>query len=374
MIQSRGIVCNNNYIDIIHDACKLCYKSKPEETMEKKLSYIEHKVKVGHESVLEHGNIIMLFESNNVNDYKDYAEILEASKHLNAKSYYDDGIYYYLISGNIRAFKNIFRNMYDKNELSLNILNELYTLPREFFYDFIQAGIMDYSNFIESDHYNQDDSKFNIITKDKYNITGIDSIEDIKNYINKEIIGKDVVKTIDILKMATCTVFFKSISRIISQQLTRHRNAISQKSQRYVDEEGCKFINPTDFKDIYDKEEMYDIISDNKTITSTELGEICTEIYKDLRDQGMKKEDARYYLPQGVETELYVTFTLIDLIHCLSIRVDKSAQAEIREIMIDILGDIEFLLEDGDLFKYLIPRYMYEDNTEYEEMVEEIID
>lgn len=52
----------------------------------------------------------------------------------------------------------------------------------------------------------------------------------------------------------------------------------------------------------------------------------------------MPKEDARFVLPIGAETRLVVTANFREWRHILSLRLDKTAQWEIRELARRILG------------------------------------
>lgn len=373
------VIYSNNAIDIVHDACKLCYKGKSEDTIENTLSYIENKVKLQHESVLEHSNLVILLTDTEGNfNTLDYSRVLEAGKHINAVSKTKGLVNYYLLGGNLRAFKNIFRNLKDSNNvIARAILNELYYVPKQFFHDFIEAGIMDERSFIDPVAYYYNTSDIATFSKNTptFNIESIDRIDLVYNRL-KNITEEELFNMDDLLDMCTTTIYFKKMSRIVTQQLTRHRNAISQQSQRYVDEKNAEFISPSNFKS-----ELDDIMVSidkyaNGELTLTEVGDIMSSIYTQLRSQGILKEDARYYLPQGIKSELYVTFTLRNLIHFLSLRTHKSAQAEIRMFAIDILNIFEEYITKyigKDIFAYLIPKYMLEEiNYDYEELIENI--
>ena len=44
-------------------------------------------------------------------------------------------------------------------------------------------------------------------------------------------------------------------------------------------------------------------------LTLTDLSKVLISVYSQLKDQGLLKEDARYFLPQNTHTNLYITFT-----------------------------------------------------------------
>ena len=77
-------IYQNDHINIVHDACKLCYLGKPETTYEKRLKYIQDKVKDKHESVLEHSNVILQIvndEPFSVQDAIQYSHINKSLAH-----------------------------------------------------------------------------------------------------------------------------------------------------------------------------------------------------------------------------------------------------------------------------------------------------
>lgn len=349
----------NDFVNIIYDACSLCYKSTKERILEERLEYIENKVKLGHESVLEHSNLIMMLVLNkdDINIHKDLIEVMTASRHINYNIKEDHNLTYVLMGGSIRAYKNIFRNIKNGNNMVLSLIkNRLYDTCKEFYYDFIISGIFNYRSFMHSELYEAKSRNQKI--NEYYNIVNMDDINIIMEKINFITNDKTLFEVDDILDMVTVTVYFKRISRITSQQLTRHRNAISQKSQRYVDEENGICIHPEEFKeDLKKKVNIY-----RHNINEKEL----LQLYKSLREIGYLKEDARYYLPQNINTELYVTFTLRNLIHFINLRTDKSAQAEIRNLATLLERDIKENYNgilDEDMSVYLLPKYVLSENN-----------
>lgn len=373
------LIYQNAHIDIVHDACKLCYKSKHETELEKKLKYIEDKVKLGHESVIAHSNVIVMVIDPNNDTMEEYAEVLTAGNFLRSVFERDEnGNVYYLFGGNIRAYKGLYRNIKnDDNIIAKKIMEALYRTPKEYYYDFITAGIMEERSFIDSEVL-YDTLKLNslevINNGDKVQIINIDDIEQIMYEIEQvtytpfKLFDYD-----DILDLCSITVFFKDMSRIITQMATRHFAGISQQSQRYVDESKAIVNNPLKFTDYLPINKEFDIPGMGK-MTLDELGEKLTSIYSHLRQQGLKKEDARFYLPQGVKSSLYMTFTIRNLIHFLSVRLEESAQHEIRLISESILNPLEEYLKPvigEDIFKYLIPKYSLRDiDYNYDEIDE----
>ena len=169
-------------------------------------------------------------------------------------------------------------------------------------------------------------------------------------------------------------------SRIITQQLTRHRNGITQESQRYVSSAGATFNTPDMFKpERYDADHVYGINLEypdipeapiHMDLTLTDLSKVLIPIYEQLMEQGLLKEDARYFLPQNTHSTVYMTFTVKSLFEFLRLRCDAHAQAEIRKYA-EAIRDVfigywyslfgkQYTEEAMDtIAKYLTPKFMY---------------
>jgi len=128
------------------------------------------------------------------------------------------------------------------------------------------------------------------------------------------------------LRFAYATFHVEDISRVCLAQLTRHVHlSYLVKSQRYVDEAGAQFVVPTSISSEYDMLQ--------------EVGrhmQRSVALYRSLREAGVKKEDARFVLPQAVSTSLYVTGNFQAWKDFLKLRTDKHAQWEIREVALEI--------------------------------------
>lgn len=58
----------------------------------------------------------------------------------------------------------------------------------------------------------------------------------------------------------------------------------------------------------------------------------CYTRYQDLLKEGVAKEQARFVLPVGIYTEIYVNCDLHNLMHFLRLRQDGHAQSEIQDV------------------------------------------
>ena len=122
-----------------------------------------------------------------------------------------------------------------------------------------------------------------------------------------------------VLEHANFTFGIEGISRVCLAQLTRHRLAsYSVRSQRYVEVKAGEYVGD-------DKEFMLERFKE----------------YREKIESGMKKEDARYELPQGVTTTLILTMNARALLNFFSLRCCYKAQWEIRELANEILKQVK---------------------------------
>jgi thymidylate synthase (FAD) len=61
------------------------------------------------------------------------------------------------------------------------------------------------------------------------------------------------------------------------------------------------------------------------------------DAYHALRELGLRKEDARFVLPNAAATRILVTMNFRELLHLFRIRVSRAAQWEIRDVGVRML-------------------------------------
>jgi thymidylate synthase (FAD) len=134
------------------------------------------------------------------------------------------------------------------------------------------------------------------------------------------------------LEHASYTFAIDGVSRAMTHQLVRHRLAsYNQQSQRYVSyEEDPYFVVPPDIAADADALERY-----NEATTSAFAS------YREMIDAGVAPEDARYLLPNAMETKIVVTMNIRELLHFFELRCCKRAQWEIREVALAMLDLVE---------------------------------
>lgn len=133
------------------------------------------------------------------------------------------------------------------------------------------------------------------------------------------------------LEHASFTFSIEGISRACSHQMVRHRIAsFCQRSQRYVevrDADADWFVVPPSVRAQPDAEELYRRHLDR-----------LQDLYRQLLNLGVPKEDARYLLPNATTTALVATLNARALLHFLSLRLCGRAQWEIRAVAAAMLA------------------------------------
>jgi thymidylate synthase (FAD) len=80
------------------------------------------------------------------------------------------------------------------------------------------------------------------------------------------------------------------------------------------------------------------------------------DTYRQLRHLGVRKEDARFVLPNATATRIVVTMNFRALRHFFAVRCDKAAQWEIRDLALEMLRQVHALAPAvfGDLYERYI--------------------
>lgn len=129
------------------------------------------------------------------------------------------------------------------------------------------------------------------------------------------------------LEFAFATFRIKG-SRAFTHQLVRHRLAsYAQESQRYVKvADGHSYVIPPEISDRPEARQRY-----------LKAVEECRSCYDDLMNMGVRKEDARFILPNALKSTILVGMNFRSWRHFLELRCDRHAQWEIRAAALDIL-------------------------------------
>lgn len=137
----------------------------------------------------------------------------------------------------------------------------------------------------------------------------------------------------------SATFLFEGISRALTHQLVRHRLAsFSQVSQRYASLEkgGWSAVTPPKISD-----------SDEASAKMDEVWQYLEDAYSELRKMGIRKEDARFILPNACETRIVTSMSFYAWRHFIWLRaLDKAAQWEIRKMGQSVLRFLYMVAPD----------------------------
>lgn len=132
---------------------------------------------------------------------------------------------------------------------------------------------------------------------------------------------------LSVLEHAYATFRISGASRAFTHQLVRHRLcSIIQQSQRYVDEGNFNYIEPDSVRN---NPEAHFIFVD--------FMDRAKAAYLKLNKLKIKKEDARYVLPNAVESQIVVSANFREWRHIIELRGKPQSQWEIRRAAIEIL-------------------------------------
>ena len=118
-----------------------------------------------------------------------------------------------------------------------------------------------------------------------------------------------------------CATFHIRASRVLTHELVRHRLAsYSQRSQRYVLESKPKYIVPQE------------IANSELQLIFEGAMKLAWSHYAELLRQGVKREIARYVLPNACETQIICTWNFREIRHIIKLRTSERALPEMRAV------------------------------------------
>jgi thymidylate synthase (FAD) len=124
----------------------------------------------------------------------------------------------------------------------------------------------------------------------------------------------------------------EDISRVAMAQVTRHRHmSFDVQSQRYVDFSDKEPVVPPSFaeEDGYYEDAV------------TQFWETATTWYEQAIEDGIPKEDARFFLPQATPVNLTFSANPRSLMHFFDLRNNAKAQWEAQEFAQQVLAECE---------------------------------
>jgi thymidylate synthase (FAD) len=131
--------------------------------------------------------------------------------------------------------------------------------------------------------------------------------------------------------------FFIECSRVVSHELVRHRLvSYQQESQRFV-----KYDGEEDVDDLFFLPEIADVEYGGTIGVVMKNGYAeAFKVYKLLRQNGVSPQIARYVLPNAMRTRLIMKTNIREWRHIIGLRLDKSAQPEMQELMKQIYDQL----------------------------------
>ena len=331
------LVGMNDAINICANACACCWDKQVPTGYQEVAEYVAKRARTGHTSILEHSNFV-LYISIDKSYSADLVQFLSSVRYLNTRCFSssDGSRWHLIIGGSLRGYADLYRESDDLNNPILkSITHMIYTYAHSAaFEDICSAGLLNKNSFL-----NAEPEEYILLNTlgdaapdtELYKVVGLDNIT--KLYTNLYRIDSDAASyltTYDLIKFVTITVLFKNMSRTCTHQLVRHRNAITQESQRYVNYSEACFNSPEIFKpEKYDASHKYTIRfgpSGNMHLTLSEIGDAMCKIYGMLQNPAiagqeftLMKEDARAFLPSNVQCKkIYMTFTLKNFLKFLN--------------------------------------------------------
>ena len=142
-----------------------------------------------------------------------------------------------------------------------------------------------------------------------------------------------------ILEQASLTVEIET-SRAISAQILRHRSFKFQEfSQRYAEVQSFETYEARS-QDKKNRQSSHDDMSeqDKQWFLDAQkaIQEISETLYSDALEKGIAKEQARFLLPMGTSTKLYMTGDIRSWIHYIDLRCGNGTQQEHQDIANEI--------------------------------------
>jgi thymidylate synthase (FAD) len=285
---------------LIEYAGRVCYAS--EANMGKNDDFIAARLREGHEDIVEHAWASVLVDTN-----------LASLPHYN-------NIYLYkaqtvggvLLSGNLRAWRQVFV----QKQLMFALPHVAQVAPSVFF-DFTHKEVP----LLYQDQ--------PVLTRDAGKTV----------FPRVQLLGLLHPRAQNVLVLlhgADCdhhgaaTFVLDGVTRALTHQLVRHRLAsFSQQSQRYAD------LDKANIQPVIPPAIVNNIAAAQLYVQHWEQTKAN---YSALRELGVRKEDARFLLPNGATTKIVVTMSFAGWRHFLWLRaLDKAAQWEIRGVAQDIL-------------------------------------
>lgn len=179
-----------------------------------------------------------------------------------------------------------------------------------------------------------------------YSPVGIDELQED---LTEENVNKFIKRLMSLghespLEHISFTFAIEGVSRIVEQQMTRHRIGCSYSIQsgRYVNRENAEFIIPKEIECDEDLREIYNTWCEKSKIVYMDLTNKLKDKYikqgmNESQSEKKAVENARYAFPNSLGTKIIVTMNMRSLLNFFSHRCCDRSQDEIRELAKEML-------------------------------------
>ncbi len=291
--------------NLMEYAARLCYCSTPR--MGTSPSFIRARIQEGHEDVIEH--VVATFR------WRDTMDPIQWRLHNRHCEVTQTGPREWIVSANARVWLHFFRE-----GLAREALPTMRRIAPEVYTEFPDDGV----NTPDLPEADQEPTPSDLRT-------ALAVFEEPP--LRVTLLGYTQPAGINdrlLTDHGSACFLFEGISRACTHQLVRHRLAsFSQESQRYVDLQKANWhaVVPPRVTRKAEAQAIMDATWDQLQTS-----------YHALRQLGIRKEDARFLLPNATETRIITTMNFAAWQHFLWLRaVDKAAQWEIRHMGIQVL-------------------------------------
>lgn len=286
-------------------AGRVCYKSTTK--MGHAPNFLRDRIREGHEDIIEHVVVTVMFQSE-LDDFFTNSfglhKLCVVNRHCEMSGNEWSGKQY--VSGNLRVWLDFFRR-----SMLLDALPILTAIAPSVFAEFHSTHA--------SLPYPQATCFAQTTARRQQRITLLGA--------NIPILSAE-----HLFRHGTATFLFEGISRACTHQIVRHRlGSHSQQSQRYVDlaKGGWDAIIPPAIAE-----------NDRAASIMDDFWKESERSYIALRNLGIRKEDARFLLPNAAETRIVVTMNFAAWNHFIYLRAAKNAQWEVRDVAVQVLEQL----------------------------------
>lgn len=269
---------------------RVCYKSEDKITADSAERFVKSLIERGHESVLEHAEIIIKCGAADFTQIRDLCEVFKHNYGIEIMLRMTRNVLkdQYIISGNVRMWRDFMRALYKVYGKDSWFVRPL-TLFRGVLFDDV-----------------------NTTPKTTETTAEIITAEQLEKGIETDVHRTETVRFI--------------VDRGVSHEIVRHRMAsFSQESTRYCNYGGeVTFIAPP--------------FACYEWVKAMEYAE---KTYSIMIEKGMKPQQARSVLPNSTKTELIMTTNIQNWKHFFELRTAEAVHPQMREVAIPLFEEMK---------------------------------